>query len=184
MKAGTSILRGSIGFALVSVAAFAVWAFGDRAFARFGGEIGLYVACTAVFLGLSGLLLHPLVAGPGSIGKFYRTFVPAFLAYAVAWCAGWFALGMGRGEWLGSLAGSVAFAAMASSLLRRPSAWLLGGLVLFAAHSAGYFTGGELYYPSDRRALDKLLWGLCYGLGFGAGIGFVFWWSQRKTAGS
>lgn len=179
-----SILRGGIGFAVVSVAAFAVWAFGDRAFTRLGGEAGLYAACTVVFVALSGLLLHRLVAGPGSLGRFYRIFIPAFVAYAVAWCAGWFALGMGAGEWLGSAAGSAVFAGVVAWSLGNARAWPLGALVLFIAHSAGYFLGGEMYYPSDRQVMAKLLWGLVYGLGFGAGIGFVFWLAQRKAADS
>lgn len=174
-----SILRGSIGFAIVSIAGFAVWAFGSDHLTWLAGEGGLYAGCTVVFLAVSGLLLHPLVSGEKSLGRFYRIFIPAFLAYAALWCVFWFWLGMGRGEWLGSLAGSAAFAFIVCLMLRRLGPWLAGALVLFAAHSAGYFIGGELYYPSKRLPLDMLTWGLIYGLGFGAGIGFVFWAAQR-----
>jgi len=49
-------------------------------------------------------------------------------------------------------------------------------------HSAGYFIGGEIYYPSDRSAMMKMVWGLVYGVGFGAGVGYVFWALQRAAS--
>ena len=47
---GAAIVRGMIGFTLVSVAGFSPWALFDRWFHRFG-EIGLYLACAIVFIG-------------------------------------------------------------------------------------------------------------------------------------
>lgn len=179
MTVFAAMLRGAIGFSVASAAAFGVWALAAAGKFPFKGEAAMYLGCTVVFLALSGLPLHPLVRGPGSLARFYRIFIPAFIAYAVLWCAGWFALGMGKGEWLGSLAGSAAFAGVVAWSLCRPGGWLLSTVVLFATHSAGYFLGSELYYPSDHGALSKLLWGAVYGLGFGAGIGFAFWAAQR-----
>ena len=87
------------------MAGFSVWAFAGRWLAAHVGMAGLYVACAIVFIALSGLTLHPLVRGPGSLVRFYKIFIPAFAAYAVAWSAAWFAFRFGLGEWLGSLAG-------------------------------------------------------------------------------
>lgn len=162
------VLRGAIGFAAVSVAAFSVWAFGGRAI---GNEVLMYALIAAVFLGLSGLLLHPLA---GSVRLFYLTFVPGFLAYAVAWSVIWFAWGNRLSEWLASAVGCAVFAVILG--LRSPSRTPGVAVVLFLAHSAGYFLGGDIYYAtrSAEPILAKLAWGLCYGLGFGAGIGYAY----------
>jgi hypothetical protein len=191
-----SVVHGSLGFALVSVAAFGIWAFGGRWFRGKGGEVGLYAAIAFAFVGLSGLLLHRLLRGPGSFARFYKAFVPAFLAYSVVWSGTWFALGSGLGEWLGSLAGSIVFAVITGKIMGNPGPWLKVSAVLFLTHSAGYFLGGQLMgwvlSPSGREALDglsrsqistiaKLGWGLLYGLGFGAGLGFALFTFQQKA---
>src|SRR5512138_2739961 len=105
-----SVSRGAIGFTIVSLAGFSVWAFGGKWFYAKVGEAGLYGACTVVFVGLSGLLLHPLVAPPRRIARFYKIFIPAFFAYAAVWSACWFKWHFGFGEWLASLLGCAAFA--------------------------------------------------------------------------
>lgn len=191
-----AVARGSLGFAAVSVAGFAVWAFGGRWFYRHGGEVALYAACALVFAGTAGGVLHPLVRGPNRLRRFYQVFVPAFLAYAIAWSAAWFGFGFGAGEWLGSLAGCAAFAAVACGLLGQWRRWPPVGGVLFVAHSAGYFLGGQLYAglraPAAAEALGglseetlatlgRLGWGLLYGLGFGAGLGYAFFALQEPT---
>jgi hypothetical protein len=169
----------------VSVAAFSVWAFGGKWFKTHGGDPAMYAAIAAAFAGLSGLLLYPLVRGPRSLLRFYKVFVPAFLAYAGAWCAAWLALKFGRGEWLGSLAGSAAFAIVSGLLLGNVRAIVKVAIVLFAAHSAGYFLGGQLYYgiKAQHHTLAMLGWGAIYGLGFGAGIGHAFFTFQRPLPG-
>lgn len=176
----SSVLRGSLGFAAVSVAAFAVWAFGAGWFDDHGGTLAMYAGCAAVFVGLSGALLHPLLTGPGAVGRFYKTFIPAFLAYAVAWCVAWFLMLDRAGEWLGSAAGCLAFAAVLALMMRHARALLPVTLVLFVLHSAGYFAGGILYEDFMHSVTGRLVWGLAYGLGFGAGIGHAYWAMQRK----
>ncbi|HYE78943.1 MAG TPA: hypothetical protein VEI97_13240, partial [bacterium] len=118
--------------------------------------------------------LRPLLPWPGSIGRFYAFFIPAFLAYAVTWCAAWWALGAGMGEWLGSLAGTAAFATIMAATLRGWSVLLPSILIMFLAHSAGYFTGDYLCAISLHSLASQLAWGALYGLGFGAGIGCAF----------
>ena len=62
-----SLLRGILGFTIVSVAGFAPWALGGRLLQRSVGEAGMYAACAVTFIGLSGLVLHRLIIGPGSL---------------------------------------------------------------------------------------------------------------------
>src|SRR3989442_1280480 len=103
---GASILRGVIGFTLVSVAGFAPWPIIDRWF-PWMGEVGLYVASTAVFIGLSGPLLHRLIIGPGSLPRFYKLFTLAFTVYVIVWAAFWIWLRSDLGEIAGLLGGTI-----------------------------------------------------------------------------
>jgi len=181
------VLHGALGFALVSIAAFSVWAFGAGLFRNLGGELVMYAAIAAVFLGLSGIVLGPLVGGGG---RFYKAFLPAFLFYAVVWCVAWFGLKGRMGEWTGAAAGCLVFTLISMKLLGSVRGWLAAAIALFVLHTAGYFAGdwamydfwlekkeliaqGNLTKP-QLAILAKLSWGLCYGLGFGAGIGWVF----------
>jgi hypothetical protein len=190
-----ALLTGGIGFTIVSAGGFGVWAFAGKWFSSHGGEAGLYAACTVVFLGLSGLLLHSLIEGERQVIRFYKIFVPAFLLYAVAWCACWFALRFGKGEWLGSFFGCAVFALVLAKAFNNWRALPLAILVLFVLHSAGYFGGDWAYKhlkPGAIPVLDslskqtigtlaKLSWGVCYGAGFGLGIGYAFFASQKRA---
>ena len=186
-----SLLIGSLGFAAVSVIAFSVWAFGGRWFHFPGGELTMYAVIAVVFLGLSGAVLSRLVHGERAITRFYGAFLPAFFAYAVLWCAAWFLVKGRTGEWVGSLAGSLVFAAIIHARLGSGKTFALSGLIVFVTHSLGYFIGGEWMYGVLDHGLAgltkpqvalaaKLGWGLFYGLGFGAGIGAAFDRAQRN----
>jgi len=178
--AAGSTIRGALGFAAVSLAAFGVWAGAGTWLSAHLREGGFYAVLTAIFLGLSGLALHPLVTGPRSWARFNKSFIPAFLAYAVAWNASWFALGWVKGEWLGSLTGALAFALVLGVFFGSFQPFLKSALVLFIGHSAGYFLGGPVHYHF-KATWSILAWGLLYGLGFGAGIGYAFHaFQQRK----
>jgi hypothetical protein len=179
----SALLRGSLGFAAVSVAAFSVWAFGGPALRRQGGEPALYAGVGLVFVLLTGVALHPLVQGSRRLVRFYVVFIPAFLAYTAAWCAAYYKLGMGLGEWLASGAGTAAFAIVACVLLGNRRAIPPAALALFVGHSLGYFMGGPVHYnlKGDLATLGRLLWGLLYGLGFGAGIGYCFHAAQSGS---
>lgn len=181
------LLQGAFGFAVVSIAAFSIWAFAGNWFRGHGGELAMYAAIAVVFLGLAGVVLGPLADGTG---RFYRAFLPAFLVYAVLWTAAWFVLKGRLGEWSGAAVGSLAFTLISLRLLGQSRGWLAAAVVFFILHTAGYFAGdwamhtywlakGRLaQYPGLTQPglliLAKLSWGLCYGLGFGAGIGWVF----------
>lgn len=188
-----SMLEGAWRFALVSIAAFAVWAFGGKWFHSHGGDIFLYAASAAVFMSAAGFLMHSLIRGPDRFKRFYAIFVPAFLAYAIAWCAAWFLLRFGSGEWLGAGLGCLAFAAVCGWRFRNARSILSCGLILFVTNSLGYFFGGKLMHVlansqlapySNKTALGifaKLSWGTLYGLGFGAGIGYAFYAFQKNV---
>src|SRR5206468_2741851 len=95
------------------------WAVGGRWLHARVGESGVFAACMIVFLGASGLLMHPLVIGSNRLLRYYSVFIPAFFAYAIIWTLSWFMVHFGLGEWLASLLGSIAFVAVGR--------WRLGG---------------------------------------------------------
>jgi hypothetical protein len=173
-----SVLRGSLGFAAVSVAAFSVWAFAGRGLTKSLGEAGFYAVVALVFLALSGIALCRLARGPRPLLRFSAAFVPAFAAYAAAWTACYFANRSTLGQGLASLAGTAVFAAVAGGVLGGLRAFPGAAVALFAGHTAGYFAGGAVYEVVPGLA-GKLGWGLLYGLGFGAGLGYAFHVFQR-----
>lgn len=189
------LLIGSLGFAAVSVVAFSLWAFGGPWFHSHGGDAAMYSAIAVAFLGLTGVVLHKLVRGERPLARFYAAFVPAFFAYAVVWCLAWFVIKGSPGEWVGSLAGSLVFSAVVMKRMGATTATLSTGLIVFVAHSLGYFLGGKVMYGILRgccadlfagwsreqiKIVAMLGWGLLYGLGFGAGIGIAFDRAQRE----
>jgi len=194
---GTSLRRGVVGFMVLSIAGFTPWAVTGRWFYRNIGEGGLYAVCALVFIGLSGPLLHRLILGPGSLARFYKVFGVTFAAYSVLWIAGWMTLRGHVGSVTGLLAGTSAMGWMlASAFAAKGSA---GRVIaaLFALNSIGYFGGGWLegavmgtkqlsllcvvLAKPAQTALAKLLWGVCYGIGFGAGLCLAFHWCQEHT---
>jgi hypothetical protein len=191
-----SIVRGTVGFTILSLGGFAVWAFWGRWFYRNVGEAGLYAVSAIVFLGFSAPLLHRLLTGPRSFWRFYKIFIPAFLSYAVVWSVCWFAWKFGLGEWLGSFFGCLAFAAVVAAFLKNWRAFPPAFTALFVLHTAGYFAGDWAYKflsaaetrsmlsvsKSVAGTLAKFGWGLFYGLGFGAGIGAAFHWMQEHAS--
>jgi hypothetical protein len=196
-----SLIIGGIGFGCVGVLAFSVWAFAGRWLYLHVGEGGLYFACAALFIGLAGLVLHKLVIGPGTLGRFYGLFGLSFGAYAIAWCMAWFLIKGKPGEWTGSLAGSAIFAFVIVKAFSAPAKeWIKIALVLFATHSAGYFGGAMAFdylghHPptevlgwfldkSKLVQLGMLFWGLAYGVGFGIGIGYALYAAQESIRAS
>lgn len=178
MTTPMAMIQGAARFALISVVAFAIWAFGGAL-----ATVPLYTSITAVFLALSGILLRPLAGGGCRPGRFHGMFAGAFLAYAALWCLGWFGIKGHAGEIFGSAAGLAACTAILLRLRGTRSGtggegFLSCWAVLFLFHTLGYVAGGWIYYAAGSRegippAVARLAWGLGYGLGFGAGLGYV-----------
>ena len=49
----------------------------------------MFACCAAVFIALSGICLHRLIIGPGSLSRFYKLFALAFACHAVGWTVLW-----------------------------------------------------------------------------------------------
>lgn len=172
-----AVLDGIWRFTLVSLAGFAPWIFCGSWFYRTLGEVGLYAACLLAFLLTSLVLLPGLLSGPRRRQRCATFFLPAFSAYAVVWCTCWFALGGRSGEWTGALAGGAAFTLITAWLLGRPRSLLLALIVVVATQVLGYFAGDaamKALAASGRPGMSGMLaWGICYGVGFGAGLGWL-----------
>ncbi|MEO8353718.1 MAG: hypothetical protein ABI680_18475 [Chthoniobacteraceae bacterium] len=179
----SSMALGAIGFALVSVAGFAPWPIFGYWFRNLG-EVALYMTCTLVFLAGSGLLLHRLILGPGSLWRCYALFSLAFLAYAVVWVLCWMGLRGEAGEWTGAFGGTAVMGIIFALAFGAPRQIPLVVVTLFAFHTLGYEIGDRVAHKlmSDHRALAMLAWGACYGLGFGAGLGAAFYSCQKGVA--
>lgn len=192
-----SLWRGTIGFTIVSVAGFAPWALFGRWFYRNVGEAGLYAVCAIVFIVLSGLLLHKLIIGPGSLPRFYKLFGVSFAAYSVAWILGWMLLGGHMGSIVGLLAGTSLMGWMLVRAFEAREALLPVIAALFLLNTLGYYVGGWVEAPLMRMEnfsllgwtpaksvqirSAMLLWGVFYGAGFGAGLGLAFFLCQRRA---
>lgn len=175
-----AVLRGGIGFCLVSLVVFATVAFGERWMYMRLGELGAYIAWTLAFILLGGAVLGTIVGDSRwRLPKFYLLWGLAFFAYAAGWVCAYFMLRGALGEWVGSLVGSllmtVVFALGFSAPRLIPK---LFGL-LFIANSAGYFLGSIINDQLGGRP-GMLLWGLIYGLFLGSGIGALL--SKLKNA--
>ncbi len=171
-------------FTLISLFAFAFWAFGGSFFER---EWQLYAACATTFLLGGGLSLLP---GSGYRSKreateFVVRFALGFLAYAVIWSVAWFTFRNTYGEITGSFLGLAALAAVLGQKKKFPSGFLSGVAIIFLWHTIGYYTGGFLYEmlrnrgqfgvelgtaPETTVHIARLAWGLGYGAGLGYGL--------------
>ena len=192
-----SLRRGIVGFTIVSVAGFMPWAIAGGWLRHHGiGEAGMYLACAAIFILASAPLLAGLLAGPRDLKRFMAVFSSAFSAYAACWIVAWMTI---HGN-AGSIIGLACVTTVMGILLCRTfaaTAVLLPVIgALFAGTLIGYYGGGfaeawvaDLATPSLLRiAVEKpppsvwamLSWGVCYGMGFGAGIGAAFHLCQAE----
>src|SRR5690349_7422991 len=171
-----ALLIGTGGFTVASLIVYGFWSVAGRAIERAVGEAGFYAACAALFVLLGSALLKPLA--PISFPRFALIFGGAFFSYALCWCLAWFLVRGRAGEWLGAFAGSLAFCTLLAARFRAWPSVVVSTLILFLGHSAGYFFGGVAY--ARIPVLPKIAWGLFYGLGTGAGIGFAFYNAQRR----
>lgn len=193
-----SLFIGGVGFGLVGLAAFGVWSFGGKSLTPAIGEPGLYALCALVFIGLAGMVFGQVVIGPGGTPRIYALFTVSFLAYATVWCAAWFSLrGSLTAEVTGAIAGSVAMAGLLAWGFGASRQFLRVALALIALNALGYFLGeiwwrwlpgeggaqllGSLFNRPQRILLSQLGWGLIFGAGFGAGIGYALFLCQQEV---
>ena len=176
----TSIVRGGIGFCVVSLLVFATVAFAERWMYTNLTVLGAYLVWTILFVALGGAALGSLVEGRWRLPKFYLLFGLAFFVYAAGWVLAYFTLRGYAGEWAGSLAGSILMALVFAAGFRTISSTLKFSAILFVANSIGYFLGSALndYFGGP---VGMLLWGAAYGLFLGAGIGAVLHYAQTKS---
>jgi hypothetical protein len=175
-----SIITGAIGFGVVSLCVFATVAFGERWMLQTFGSTGAYLAWTVLFVLLSGAVFGSLVVVRWRLPRFYLLFGLAFFAYAGAWMVAYFTLGRRTGELIGSLAGSILMALVFAVGFGSLSSTLKLSAVLFVANALGYFLGATLF-DSLKNQAGMLLFGVVYGLFFGAGIGAALQLVQRNT---
>lgn len=180
---GDSLMRGMMGFTVVSVAGFVPWAVFGHWFHGQGGEAGMYAVCAVVFLALTSPLLHRLIIGPGSVSRFYKLFGLSFTAYSVAWIAGWMTLRGHLGSIAGLFVGTMVMACMLVAAFDALRVVVKVFLALFVLNSIGYFVGGisEAAFIKQYPLYAKLSWGVFYGLGFGAGLGLAFHICQERA---
>lgn len=174
-----SIATGAIGFSLVSLCVFATVAFAERWMYRNLGVLGSYAAWTVLFVALSGAVFGSLVVVRWRLPRFYFLWALAFFVYAAAWMLAYFSLGRTTGEVVGSLAGSVLMAVVLAAgfnALRSVGKVLI---VIFVANALGYFLGAAIF-DSFRSDVGMLLFGVVYGLFFGAGIGAALRLVQQR----
>ncbi len=191
-----SLFIGGVGFGLVGLAAFAVWAVGGHALQAAVGEPGLYATCALVFIGLAGAVFGQLVIGPGGTRRIYGLFLVAFGSYSIVWTTAWFAL---RGTLTAEVAGAVLGAAAMAGVL----VWGFGvgrdffrlAAALILLNALGYFLGevwwrwlpgeggaqlfGSLLNRPQRQLAAMLGWGILFGGFFGAGVGLVIYQCQQ-----
>ncbi|HEY3901394.1 MAG TPA: hypothetical protein VGM54_22485 [Chthoniobacter sp.] len=177
-----SMFRGLIGFTILSILGFLPWPIMDYWF-PFLREGHLYVACTAIFIGLSGPCLHRLILGPGSMSRFYKLFALAFIAYAVVWVGFWMAWRGDAGSLAGLFGGAAVMCAVLALAFDAPRAFPLSVAALFLLNTAGFYLAGwiEGKILLDHRLASMFLWALFWGLGFGAGLGAVFHFCQARA---
>jgi hypothetical protein len=172
-----SIIFGSISFGLVSLLAYAIWAF-----RLVPGQAPMYSAIAAVYLILSGLALSRLAIAPKIVLRFALLFAISFLVYALFWCLLWFGIkGRYHGDLWGSLLGLAAMTWLFQNAFGSKNGFLAAFSILFTFHTIGYYLGYEAntYFGGTT---GRLLWGAFHGLGFGAGLGNLMFHCQKPLA--
>lgn len=174
-----SIATGAIGFSVVSLCVFATVAFAERWMDQNLGLLGSYLAWTVLFILLGGAVFGSLVGVRWRLPRFFLLFGLAFFAYAAAWTIAYFILRNTAGEVVGSVAGAVLMAIVFAAGFGAWRSTLKLSAVLFVANFLGYFLGAALFY-SLPAPTGMLLFGVVYGLLFGAGIGAALHFVQQQ----
>ncbi len=179
---GQSLLIGSLGFCAVSLLVFATWSYGERWMFQQFGRYGAFFVWILLFMLTSGIVLSPLIIGPGRLLRFYLFFNVAFFCYGAAWTVIYFALPGPLDEWIGSLVGSVIWGAFIAFSFGAREHLVKLMVIMFITHSAGYFIGTALFWKL-RSEFGNLLYGAIYGIGVGLGLGYCLYLAQSAVRG-
>lgn len=178
-----SVATGAIGFGLVSLFVFATVAFAERWMYQNLGLVGAYLTWTVLFIVLSGAVFGSLVIIRWRLPRFYLLWALAFFAYAAVWMLAYFSLRGTTGELIGALVGSILMAVILALGFGSLRSIVKLSAVLFVSNCLGYFLGAALLYSLSAPA-GMLLYGVVYGLFFGAGIGAALHLVQVDTVKS
>ena len=87
------------------------------------------------------------------------------------------------GSIAGLLGGTAVMGAILAFAFDAPRAMGKSIAVLFFLNTLGYYAGGwfEGKLAIDHRLAGMLLWGICYGIGLGAGLGVAFHLCQERA---
>ena len=165
---------------------FAVVRCGQPWMSRFFGRSGPYVIATVLFIALGGGILSRLVIGLGRLRPFYPLFGLAFFSYAASWVMAYVTVRGLLGELLGSVIGSCLMGLVLCSAFGARELLPKLAVTLLLTISSGYFLG-RLLHVAISGSVGMILFGACYGLGVGAGLGYALFLVQepvRKRLGT
>ncbi len=176
-----TVLVGTLGFMIVGVAAFSLWAFGGNSLGRALGTVGFYSLIALALLGGGALVLKPIIIGR-NLGRFATAFAVGFVLLSAAWIAGdLLRLPHRIGEFGGVVTGSVL---LALALVMAYGAWpQLPRCIasLATAHFVGYLIADRLFaLEALHNQFGMLLWGFVYGAGLGLGVSTTLYYCQQE----
>jgi len=176
-----TVLVGTLGFMIVGVAAFSLWAFGGNNLGQALGPVGFYSSIALMLLGGGALVLKPIVIGR-NLGRFATAFAVGFALLSAAWVAGdLLRLPYRIGEFGGVVIGSVLLAGTLATVYRAGPQFPRCAGSLALAHFGGYVIADRLFaLEALQNQMGMLLWGLIYGAGLGLGISTVLYRCQQE----
>jgi hypothetical protein len=176
-----SVLVGTLGFAMVSIVAFSIWAVGGHALARALGP-GFYALIAVVLLVGGALIFKPIIIGRNLV-RFAVLFALGFVLLSGVWIAGYLSrLPHRLGEWTGVVLGPATLAGTLCLGFRARLQMVRCVGLLVISHTGAYLCGDLLFsLPALQNQYGMLLWGVVYGAGFGAGISLTLYYCQEET---
>ncbi|BBM83516.1 hypothetical protein [Candidatus Uabimicrobium amorphum] len=173
-----SILSGALAFTIASIIVFVTVAFAERQLYQLLGLLGAYIFWIILFISSGTILLYRLVRRIMSLPRFAIAYSVSFVLYSLAWMMSYYNMRNSTGEWVGSLTGSFAIAISFAVFFALPQYIARWTLFFFVLHSIGYFIGSNVFAMAPSRE-TMILWGITYGLGTGAGLGFILYYVKE-----